>query len=118
MLPYRLGAVDLGSNTFHLVIGRVVDDQIYPLDSLRETVRLAGGLAADKKLDERAQERALAALKVFSERLAGMPRQAVRVVGTNALRVAKNSGPFLRRAQQVLRARMNFCTRPSRISAT
>ena len=97
-----LGAVDLGSNSFHLAIARVVDDQLYPLDSLRETVRLAAGLAADKNLDERAQERALAALKVFSERLAGMPRQAVRVVGTNALRVAKNSAPFLRRAQQVL----------------
>src|SRR5512134_1078585 len=83
-----LGAVDLGSNSFHLAIARVVDDQLYPLDSLRETVRLATGLAADKNLDERAQERALAALKVFSERLAGMPRQAVRVVGTNALRVA------------------------------
>jgi exopolyphosphatase / guanosine-5'-triphosphate,3'-diphosphate pyrophosphatase len=97
-----LGAVDLGSNSFHLAIARVVDEQIYPLDSLRETVRLATGLAADKNLDERAQERAIAALKVFSERLAGMPRQAVRVVGTNALRVAKNSGPFLRRAQQAL----------------
>jgi exopolyphosphatase/guanosine-5'-triphosphate,3'-diphosphate pyrophosphatase len=29
-----LAAVDLGSNSFHLAIGRVVDDQIYPLDSL------------------------------------------------------------------------------------
>jgi len=97
-----LGAVDLGSNSFHLAIGRVVDDQIYPLDSLKETVRLASGLTADKQLDGDAQERALGALKRFSERLAGMPRQAVRVVGTNALRVAKNSGPFLRRAEATL----------------
>ena len=97
-----LGAVDLGSNSFHLAIGRVVDDQIYPLDSLKETVRLGGGLTADKNLDAQAQERALAALKPFSERLAGMPRQTVRVVGTNALRVAKNAGPFLRRAETLL----------------
>ena len=97
-----LGAVDLGSNSFHLAIGRVVDDQIYPLDSLKETVRLASGLTADKQLDAEAQERALATLKRFSERLAGMPRDAVRVVGTNALRVAKNSGAFLRRAEQTL----------------
>ena len=61
-----LGAVDLGSNSFHLAIARVVDDQIYPLDSLRETVRLATGLASQKTLDERAQERAIAALRVLS----------------------------------------------------
>ena len=97
-----LGAVDLGSNSFHLAIGRVVDDQIYPLDSLKETVRLGSGLTPDKHLDAHAQERALAALKGFSERLAGMPRQAVRVVGTNALRMAKNAGPFLRRAEDTL----------------
>ncbi len=97
-----LGAVDLGSNSFHLAIARVVDDQLYPLDSLKETVRLGSGLTADKQLDAQAQERALAALKRFSERLAGMPREAVRVVGTNALRVAKNAAPFLRRAQATL----------------
>jgi len=97
-----LGAVDLGSNSFHLAIGRVVEDQIYPLDSLKETVRLASGLTPDKTLDSLAQDRALAALRKFSERLAGMPREAVRVVGTNALRVAKNAAPFLRRAEQIL----------------
>ena len=97
-----LGAVDLGSNSFHLAIGRVVDDQVYPLDSIKETVRLATGLTPDRTLDAEAQERALKALGRFSERLAGMPREAVRVVGTNALRVAKNAGPFLRRAEEVL----------------
>lgn len=97
-----LGAVDLGSNSFHLAIGRVVDDQIYPLDSLKETVRLGSGLTPDRQLDSLAQDRAIAALKRFSERLAGMPKEAVRVVGTNALRVAKNAGPFLHRAQATL----------------
>ncbi len=97
-----LGAVDLGSNSFHLAIGRVVDDQIYPLDSLKETVRLASGLTPDKQLDAAAQDRALATLKHFAERLAGMPPGSVRVVGTNALRVAKNSASFLRRAEATL----------------
>jgi len=97
-----LGAVDLGSNSFHLEIGRVVDDQVYPLDSLKETVRLAAGLTPDRQLDDLAQQRALAALKRFSERLRGMPPEAVRVVGTNALRVAKNAAPFLRRAEETL----------------
>ncbi|HYC35242.1 MAG TPA: exopolyphosphatase [Usitatibacter sp.] len=97
-----LAAADLGSNSFHLAIGRVVDDQVYPLDSLKETVRLASGLSPDKHLDDKAQERACATLKRFSERLAGMPKECVRVVGTNALRVAKNSAPFLRRAEEIL----------------
>jgi len=97
-----LGAADLGSNSFHLAIGRVVDDQIYPLDSLKETVRLGSGLTADRLLDSLAQDRAIAALRRFGERLKGMPREAVRVVGTNALRVAKNAGPFLRKAESTL----------------
>ena len=97
-----LGAVDLGSNSFHLAIGRVVDDQIYPLDSLKETVRLGSGLTSDRLLDSLAQDRAIAALRRFGERLKGMPREAVRVVGTNALRVAKNAGPFLRKAESTL----------------
>src|ERR1700694_4476526 len=97
-----LGAVDLGSNSFHLAVGRVVDEQIYPLDSLKETVRLGSGLTEQKNLDAQAQERALAALKRFSERLAGMPRQTVRVVGTNALRAAETAGRFLRRAETLL----------------
>ncbi len=97
-----LGAVDLGSNSFHLAVGRVDGEQIYPLDSLKETVRLGAGITAQKNLDDEVQERALAALKRFGERLAGMPRGAVRAVGTNALRVAKNSGPFVRKAQAAL----------------
>src|SRR6187401_3517234 len=97
-----LAAVHHGSNSFHLAIGRVVDDQVYPLDSIKETVRLATGLTADRTLDADAQDRALRALKRFAERLAGMPKGAVRVVGTNALRVAKNAGPFLRRAEEAL----------------
>jgi exopolyphosphatase/guanosine-5'-triphosphate,3'-diphosphate pyrophosphatase len=97
-----LAAVDLGSNSFHLQIGRVVDGQIYALDSLREVVRLGAGLTAEKRLDRATQARALEALRKFGERLRGLPRQAVRAVGTNALRVAKNAPQFLREARQVL----------------
>ena len=97
-----LAAADLGSNSFHLAVGRVVDDQIYQLDAMKETVRLGSGLTADKRLDVQAQERAIAALRRFAERLEGMPAGAVRVVGTNALRVAKNAPEFLRRAEKVL----------------
>src|SRR5918999_1675347 len=50
-----LAAVDLGSNSFHLEIGRVVDGQIYPLDAVREVVRLGGGLTAEKRIDRATQ---------------------------------------------------------------
>jgi exopolyphosphatase/guanosine-5'-triphosphate,3'-diphosphate pyrophosphatase len=97
-----LAAVDLGSNSFHLQIGRVVERQIYPLDAVREVVRLGAGITADKRMDRGSQARALEALAKFGERLRGFPRQSVRAVGTNALRVAKNAAPFLREARAVL----------------
>jgi exopolyphosphatase/guanosine-5'-triphosphate,3'-diphosphate pyrophosphatase len=97
-----LAAVDLGSNSFRLQIARVVDDQLYMLDSLREPVRLAAGLTDDKRLDKPAQQRALACLQRFGERLRGLPQEAVRAVGTNSLRVAKNAPEFLQQAEAAL----------------
>jgi exopolyphosphatase / guanosine-5'-triphosphate,3'-diphosphate pyrophosphatase len=97
-----LAAVDLGSNSFHLQVARVVGDQIYPLDSLREPIRLGAGLTRDKSLEEDAQQRALECLDRFGERLRGFDRHTVRAVGTNTLRVAKNSASFLQRAQAAL----------------
>jgi len=97
-----IAAVDLGSNSFRLQVGRVIDNQIYPLDSLKEPVRLAAGLTAQKILDSASQVRALEALRRFGERLRGFDAGAVRVVGTNALRVAKNAPQFLRQAEVAL----------------
>jgi exopolyphosphatase/guanosine-5'-triphosphate,3'-diphosphate pyrophosphatase len=97
-----LAAVDLGSNSFHLQIGRVVDRQIYPLDAVREVVRLGAGLTAEKRIDRATQAAALEALAKFGERLRGFPRAAVRAVGTNTLRVAKNAPQFLREARATL----------------
>ena len=95
-------AVDLGSNSFRLQVARVEGDQLYMLDSLREPVRLAAGLTEDKRLDEDAQQRALACLQRFGERLRGLPHEAVRAVGTNSLRVAKNAPAFLQQAEAAL----------------
>lgn len=102
MIYETVAAVDLGSNSFRLQVGRVVEDQIYPLDSLKEPVRLASGLTPDKRLDEAAQSRALDALKRFGERLRGMEPGAVRAVATNTLRVAKNASEFLPQAEAAL----------------
>jgi exopolyphosphatase/guanosine-5'-triphosphate,3'-diphosphate pyrophosphatase len=102
-MAYELiAAVDLGSNSFRLQVGRVLDDQIYPLDALKEPVRLASGLTEGKMLDAASQERALDALGRFGERLRGFQPEAVRVVATNALRVAKNAFAFLPKAEAAL----------------
>ena len=100
--PDLLAAVDLGSNSFHLQVGRVVGGQIYPLDSLREVVRLGAGLTSEKRIDRATQARALEALERIGERLRGLPKSAVRAVGTNTLRVAKNAPQFLREARAAL----------------
>ncbi len=97
-----IAAIDLGSNSFRLQVGRIVNDQIYPLDGLKEPVRLAAGLSADKLLDTPAQERALEALRRFNERLRGFRPDSVRAVATNTLRVAKNAPEFLVRAEAAL----------------
>jgi exopolyphosphatase / guanosine-5'-triphosphate,3'-diphosphate pyrophosphatase len=102
MPHHTLAAVDLGSNSFHLQIVRVVDDQLYPLDSLKETVRLGAGVTPEKQIDSKTADRALSALRIFAERLRGLPKNAVRVVGTNALRVAKNANSFVREAEATL----------------
>lgn len=97
-----IAAVDLGSNSFRLQVGRVVEDQIYPLDSVKETVRLASGLTPEKMLDEASQARGLEALRRFGERLRGLNEGAVRAVATNTLRVAKNAREFLAQGEAAL----------------
>ncbi|MGI9047258.1 MAG: exopolyphosphatase [Burkholderiales bacterium] len=97
-----IAAVDLGSNSFRVQVARVVGDLVYPLDSLKETVRLAAGLTDDKYLDAASQRRALECLMRFGERLRDLPADSVRAVGTNSLRVAKNAAQFLEKAERAL----------------
>jgi exopolyphosphatase/guanosine-5'-triphosphate,3'-diphosphate pyrophosphatase len=97
-----LAAVDLGSNSFKLQVARVVNDQLYMLDALKEPVRLAAGLTAEKRLDEESRRRALDCLTRFGDRLKGLERGAVRCVGTSALRQAKDAPSFLDDAETAL----------------
>lgn len=97
-----LAAIDLGSNSFHMVVMRLLDGQVQVLDRIKEMVRLGGGLDEDNNLSPEAAERALDCLARFGQRLRDMPRGSVRAVGTNTLRRAKNSVEFLKRAEQAL----------------
>jgi exopolyphosphatase / guanosine-5'-triphosphate,3'-diphosphate pyrophosphatase len=95
--------VDLGSNSFHMVIARVVDGQLNVIDRMRERVQLAMGLTEDGQVAPDAEQRAMACLERFGQRLSGMPKDRVRAVGTNTFRKAKNRRAFLRRCEAVLR---------------
>lgn len=101
-VPDVLAAVDLGSNSFHMVVARHANGQITIIDRLREMVRLAEGLDADGRLDKAVSARALACLQRFGQRLTDVHADGVRVVGTNALRVARRKQAFLERAREAL----------------
>lgn len=97
-----VAAVDLGSNSFHMVVAKVAQGQIEIVDRLRERVALGAGFDESKRLTAEVQERALACLSRFGQRVRDMPQGSVRAVGTNALRLARNSRAFLDRAREAL----------------
>ncbi|MEX0451379.1 exopolyphosphatase [Spiribacter sp. 218] len=98
----EVAAVDLGSNSFHMIVARPEGNSLRMMDRLREPVRLAAGLDDKRRLDAAARDRALACLERFGQRLRGLPSQAVRAVGTNTLRQLRAADDFLDRAQAAL----------------
>ncbi|HTX23547.1 MAG TPA: exopolyphosphatase [Steroidobacteraceae bacterium] len=101
-VPDILAAVDLGSNSFHMVVARYSHGQLVIIDRLREMVRLAAGVEENGRIDKDAAARALACLERFGQRLRAMHADNVRVVGTNALRLARRKQAFLERAREAL----------------
>ena len=97
-----LAAVDLGSNSFRLEIGRFDHGQIQRVEYLKETVRQGNGLDEARNLSDEAMERGWACLARFAERLASFKPRQVRAVATQTLREARNRDVFLKRAHQVL----------------
>ncbi|MEM7516819.1 MAG: exopolyphosphatase, partial [Planctomycetota bacterium] len=95
-------AVDLGSNSFHMVVGKLQHGSFHMLDRLRERVRLAAGLDEKRRLSAEAKGRALACLERFGERLRELPKPRVHAVGTNTLRRARGAGNFLETAEKAL----------------
>ncbi|MEM7358748.1 MAG: Ppx/GppA phosphatase family protein [Pseudomonadota bacterium] len=95
-------AVDLGSNSFHLVISRFDHGEFTVIDRQREVVRLAGGLDEDGLLSDEVASRALRCLDKFGQLLSSVPTNQVRVVGTNSLRRMRQKQKFLDQAEQAL----------------
>ncbi len=100
--PEVIAAVDLGSNSFHMIVGERRHGQLTIIDRLRETVRLSEGLTTNGDIGANARERALNCLSRFGERLHDMQASSVRAAGTSALRRATDSKQFLAEAEAAL----------------
>ncbi|MBD3898560.1 exopolyphosphatase [Halomonas sp. ML-15] len=98
----RLAAIDLGSNSFHLLVANYQSGQLQVVAKLGEKVQLAAGLDAENRLSEAAMQRALDCLARFAPFIGDTPPDQLRIVGTNALRAASNSREFIDRAEAQL----------------
>jgi len=90
-----LAAIDLGSNSFHMVVARYTLGQLRVVDRLRETVRMASGLSARGDLSGDAMSRALECLGRMGQRLRGLPHNRVRAIATNTVRQLRSPASFL-----------------------
>lgn len=95
-------AIDLGSNSFHMIIAREEDGHVHILDKLRETVRLASGLTSEGDITGATEDLALDTLAQFGQRLREFASSHVRCVGTNTLRKVSANSDFLTRAEATL----------------
>ncbi len=97
-----LAAVDLGSNSFHLIVARREQGQLQVIDRLREMVQLAAGLRDDGSLNDDARGRALECLMRFGQRLQGISPDRIRALATNTFRQMQSPRAFLAEAEQAL----------------
>ncbi|WKE65553.1 guanosine-5'-triphosphate,3'-diphosphate pyrophosphatase [Gallaecimonas kandeliae] len=95
-------AIDLGSNSFHMLVARSCHGQVQTLAKVKRKVRLAAGLDDSYQLSLEAMERGWQCLTLFAERLQGIPSEQVRVVATATLRYARNADTFLREGERIL----------------
>jgi exopolyphosphatase/guanosine-5'-triphosphate,3'-diphosphate pyrophosphatase len=97
-----IAAVDLGSNSFHMIVGELRHGQLAVLDRIRETVRLAEGLSGSGDIAPAARERALDCLARFGERLRDIRAGKVRAAGTSTIRRAREDSTFMAEAEEAL----------------
>jgi exopolyphosphatase/guanosine-5'-triphosphate,3'-diphosphate pyrophosphatase len=95
-------AIDLGSNSFHMIVAREVHGQLQVVDKHKEMVRLRSGLDEQGNLTEDSVKSALECLARFGQLIKNIPQPNIRVVGTNTLRNARNSREFLIAARKAL----------------
>ncbi len=101
-LDEAIAAIDLGSNSFHLIVARVIEGHLQIIDRMKESVRLGEGLTADKRLEPHVAERALECLRRYAQRLRPLPVENIRVVGTNTMRQIHTDDNFHGLAEKAL----------------
>jgi len=102
--------IDLGSNSFHMLITRLLEDSVQVVDKVKRKVRLASGLDKENRLNSTAMARGLECLSFFAERLQDIPQQNIRIVATATLRIATNGDQFLTKAEKILGQKVSLLT--------
>lgn len=97
----NLVAIDIGTNSFHVLIAKIDHGELRPVEVLSEKIQLGAGLR-NGMLSNDSINSGLACLSRFRELISSISLENVRVVGTNALRKAKNRLDFIEPAQQIL----------------
>jgi exopolyphosphatase/guanosine-5'-triphosphate,3'-diphosphate pyrophosphatase len=97
----RLAVIDLGSNSFRLVVFTARDGWWKRTDEIYEAVRIGEGLAATGELGEAGMARAQATMEVFAHfcGASGLGADEIDAVATSAIRDATNARAFLDRAE-------------------
>lgn len=102
--------LDLGSNSFHLLIARKDQNQLNYIDRVKDSIRLGSYLTEEETITEDGIQRALSSLQIMAERLRGIPRGNIRVIGTNTLRAASNAESFLPAAEKIIGSPIDIIT--------
>ena len=105
-----IAAADLGSNSFHLIIGKLEHGRFVVVDRIKEVVRLGAGLDDELNLTVEAQQRAITCLSEFGQRVRDIPSENIRAVGTNTFRKARNAENFMESAQNALGHKIEIIT--------
>lgn len=100
-------AIDLGSNSFHMLVVREVAGTIQTVSRIKRKVRLAAGLNSQQCLSTEAMTRGWQCLELFAEQLRDIPTGHIQVVATATLRFATNAELFLAKAREILNCPVN-----------
>ncbi|MGI5310213.1 guanosine-5'-triphosphate,3'-diphosphate diphosphatase [Rheinheimera sp. WS51] len=102
--------IDLGSNSFHMLMVKVIAGSVQVIGRVKRKVRLAAGLDQQQMLTNDAMTRGWECLALFAERLQDIPSTHIRIVGTATLRLAKNSALFLQQAEAIVGQKIQIIT--------
>ena len=99
--------IDLGSNSFHMLIAKSIAGGLQTIGRVKRKVRLAAGLDKGNVLSTEAMQRGWECLALFAERLQDIPDKNITIVATATLRLATNADVFKNHAEKILGHNIN-----------